>query len=383
MLSNTMIKKILFTGLLVIGSVIVHSGDIFSQEKKDTLYSDLIPEPKIEFAPKHYVCYRNDEEINIDGKLNEIIWQRAEWTDYFVDIEGPLKTKPRFNTRAKMLWDDKYLYIAAELEEPHVWARLTQHDDVIFYDNDFEVFIDPDGDTHNYYEFEMNALNTYWDLLLLKPYRDQKNVAVDAWDMKGIKTAVFIDGTINEAGPVDDKKWTVEIAIPWDVLSECSQVGAPPKEDEQWRINFSRVEWQIEINNGEYKKVINPKTNRPFPEDNWVWSPQGIVAMHYPEMWGFVQFSYKVAGTGKSEFINKPEEAAKWLLRKVYYKERNYFAKNGKFTTDFNQLGLMEKAPAGFSWPPVIEVTNSMFEAHVTSISGNKKLHISNDGKTW
>ena len=80
--------------------------------------------------------------------------------------------RPRFRTRAKMLWDDEYFYIAAELEEPHVWGTLTQHDSVIFHDNDFEVFIDPDGDNHEYYEIEINALNTEWDLFLTKPYRD-------------------------------------------------------------------------------------------------------------------------------------------------------------------------------------------------------------------
>ena len=31
---------------------------------------------------------------------------------------------------------------------------------MIFNDNDFEVFINPDGDNHEYYEFEINALNT-------------------------------------------------------------------------------------------------------------------------------------------------------------------------------------------------------------------------------
>ena len=30
---------------------------------------------------------------------------------------------------------------------------------VIFHDNDFEIFVDADGSNHNYKEFEMNALN--------------------------------------------------------------------------------------------------------------------------------------------------------------------------------------------------------------------------------
>ena len=73
-----------------------------------------------------------------------------------------------------MLWDDDYLYIAAELEEPHVWATLTQHDAVIFHDNDFEVFLNPEGDSHLYAELELNALNTTWDLLLLEAVQGRR-----------------------------------------------------------------------------------------------------------------------------------------------------------------------------------------------------------------
>ena len=33
---------------------------------------------------------------------------------------------------------------------------------VIFHDNDFEIFVDADGSNNNYKEFEMNALNQTW-----------------------------------------------------------------------------------------------------------------------------------------------------------------------------------------------------------------------------
>ena len=114
----------------------------------------------------------------------------------YVDIEGDAKPLPRFRTRAKMLWDDEFFYVAAELDEPHVWATLTQHDAVIFQDNDFEVFLNPDGNNHNYAELEMNALNTTWDLRLRKPYRDGGK-AEDRWDIPGLKTAVHVNGTVN------------------------------------------------------------------------------------------------------------------------------------------------------------------------------------------
>jgi hypothetical protein len=131
-------------------------------------------------VPRSYVCSRAAQPLAIDGKLDEASWAAAPWTDAFVDIEGDAKPRPHFRTRAKMLWDDTYFYIAADLEEPHVWGTLTEHDSVIFHDPDFEVFIDPNGDSHEYYEFEMNALNTGWDLFLPKQYKDGGPCARDA-----------------------------------------------------------------------------------------------------------------------------------------------------------------------------------------------------------
>ena len=88
--------------------------------------------PKIKYNPKKYIAYKIEQPIIIDGKLNDSQWDNAEWTDNFVDIEGSLKPNPFFNTKVKMLWDSSYFYFGAQLEEPHVWATLTQRDAVIF-----------------------------------------------------------------------------------------------------------------------------------------------------------------------------------------------------------------------------------------------------------
>lgn len=338
------------------------------------------PVPGIEFNPKHYVCYRVDKAPKIDGKIDEAIWAKAEWTDLFVDIEGILKPMPRFKTKAKMLWDDKYLYIAAELEEPQLWATIKKRDAVIFYDNDFEVFIDPDGDTFKYYELEINALATAWDLFLVKPYREEGSGAYTSWDIKGLKVGVNLKGTLNN--PKDnDKGWTCEIAIPWTVLRESYDNLSVPKPGEQWRINFSRVEWKYKPVNGKYEKEIDPKTGKPFPEDNWVWSPQGIVNMHYPEMWGFLQFSSKTAGTGSEEFVVKPGEKAKWALRKIYYEEHTYKNINGQYTNDIKKLGLENYKVEGYIWPPEIEATKNLFMATIKSIDGKETIWIKQDGE--
>jgi len=307
-----------------------------NNENKCINYYNVSPEkikvPAIDFSPENYICYKADQ-ITIDGKFDEDSWEFAEWTNDFVDIEGELKPLPLHRTRAKMLWDDNYLYIAAELTEPHIWAKLIQRDTVIFYDNDFEVFIDPDGDTHEYMEFEMNAYNTLWDLLLTKPYRDNGRV-VNAWNINGIKTAVNIHGTINNPSDTDDK-WVVELAFPLDVMTE---LGKQPQDGIQWRINFSRVNWRTEVENGNYEKATEPETGKRYPEYNWVWSPQGLVNMHYPETWGYLQFSEITAGEGKTEFIANPDEQLKWNLRNLYYAQRNYAGDKGAYTSNIDEL---------------------------------------------
>lgn len=230
--------------------------------------------------PKHYYCAPASRPIQITGRIDDPEWEAAQWTDDFVDIEGDAKPAPRFKTRAKMMWDYDYLYIAAEMQEPHVWATLTEHDSVIFQDNDFEVFIDPDGDAAAYFEFEINALNTTWDLFLPQAYRDGGS-ADNSWETNAL-SAVHIKGTLNDPRDIDEA-WTVEIAFPWECFAEGGQ-PIPPGEGDVWRINFSRVQWPIEIVEGKYVKPEGCK------EDNWVWSPQGVVDMHQPEQWGYLVF---------------------------------------------------------------------------------------------
>jgi len=364
-----------FVGLFVLTITGISYSQISEGQK-------TFPVPQIKFAPKEYVCYRAIEPIEVNGKLTEDSWKDAAWTDYFVDIEGDSKPSPLYRTKVKMLWDDKYLYIGAEIQEPNLWATLRQRDTVIFRDNDFEIFIDPNGATQPYYETEINALGTVWDLLLRAPYRDVDRAAVNAWDINGLKVGVAIHGTLNDPSDVDTG-WTVEIAFPWSVLGECAINGAPPEDGSQWRINFSRVEWKTKVENGVYVKETDSSTGQTLQEYNWVWSPQGLINMHYPEMWGFVQFSTQGVGVGSEQFKWNRIEDAKWVLREIYYAERQYFLDHGVFTDDISKLNIKFDSPMGYSSPPKIFVTPSLFEAILSSDDGKTVVHIEQDGKTW
>lgn len=331
-------------------------------------------------VPRQYVCYRSEAAPTVDGRLDEAAWAAAPWTTDFIDIEGRSQPAPRFRTRAKMLWDDNYFYVAARLEEPDLWATLTQRDTVIFYDNDFEVFIDPDGDTHNYYELEVNALETVWDLMLLKPYRDG-GPPVDAWDIQGLDVAVQLDGTLNT--PSDrDRGWTVEIAMPWTVLEEAAPKGRRPKSGEQWRVNFSRVQWQTVDEGGTYRKRLNPATGEPLPEDNWVWSPQGAIDMHRPEMWGYVQFAEAVAGGAEQAFAERPNERVKDALRMLYYRQRRFFEKHGRYARRLSALQASEIAVGGLDFRPALSITGSGYVLSAPGFDG-ATAYLRHDGKAW
>jgi hypothetical protein len=335
----------------------------------------------ITYQPETYVCYKTDKNIQIDGKLDESTWQAITATRDFQDIQGNLKPLPFYQTNVKMLWDDEYFYFGAYMKEPHIWGKLTERDAVIFYDNDFEIFLDPDGDSHNYYEFEMNALNTVWDLLLLRPYReDGEPKVLDSWDIQGLKTAVHINGTLNNSTDIDSF-WSVEIAIPWKVLEEMTPKDFRPKEGVQWRVNFSRVNWKTDISTGDYQKQKDENGKR-LPEENWVWSPQGYIAMHAPETWGIVQFSEITAGKGKTDFIHSPDEKIEWALRQLYYQQRLFYKKNKRYTNNLKLLTLPKVEIKNYDFDPKIHLTYDGYEIVAKSADGKKNWIIQEDGKT-
>lgn len=147
--------------------------------------------------PKNYNCYRATTKVIIDGNVYEDVWKETPWSDFFVDITGDTLLLPYYQTRMKMLWDESYLYVAAEMEDSNIWSYLENHDDIIYRDNDFEVFLDPDGDGLNYYEIEINALGTVLDLFMKKPY-NRGGSADLKWNASGIKKAIKIYGHIND-----------------------------------------------------------------------------------------------------------------------------------------------------------------------------------------
>lgn len=354
--------------VLIIGFISV-TLSVFSctQQIQQTKNKENIIEfdQPVSFNPPTYVCYKAPSTITIDGILSSAEWDLIPWTSDFVDIEGDKQPKPYYQTRAKMAYTDEGLYIAALLEEPHVCGDITEHDAVIFKNNNFEFFLNPTNDTHNYLEFEVNALGTDWDLFLSKPYRDEGCTVLNNWEFMGMVYAVHVDGTLNN--PKDtDQSWSVEIFLPWTSVYQVVPGKEKPAAGDQIRVNFSRVEWEDN----------NPR------EHNWVWAPTGVIDIHRPELWGFVQISDKMAGTGEETFTKHPDDETKWILRNLYYRQRQYFREFGKYATLSATLKPEEVCPEEILPQLTLSNTPSMYEMSLPSPTG-KVWRIRQDGLVW
>lgn len=325
-------------------------------------------------VPKNYIIAKTEKPLKIDGKP-EKTWDAAPFSDPFIDIEG--EKKPKYQTRVKMLWDESFLYVYAELEEPHIWGNLRQRDTIIYLNNDFEVFINSSEKTEAYAEIEMNALNTVWDLLLNKPYRSG-GYANFKWNLDELKTAVHIDGTLNNATDVD-KKWSVEMAIPMDALIELKNDKRKKiEEGDQWRMNFSRVQWDYELTNGSYsRKKVDGKL---VPEYNWVWSNQTKINMHIPENWGIVQFTEKNS-VKEVTFREDPDFLLKQTLFALF-RETNWGA-----LVELKSLnhGVKRNLTAKYDAYSAVNVeflkTNTGFEFTLKSDNSNKRYSIDEQGR--
>ena len=256
----------------------------------------------------HYTAYRADMPIQVDGNLDEACWKRAPRSPRFSDLISGRHAI--HDTRAAVLWDDQYLYVGYWIEEPCVEATLTERDALIYENNDVELFIaGPDA----YYEFEINALGTIYEVFFIwedayrrlgsgydripefdrnaggvrpfdgvgfRPHPRGGRIGYWNWDFPGLKSAVQIDGTLNN-NMDRDRGWTVELALPWEGmkwLAKPDNRSLPPKDKDVWRMDFSRF--------NQYKEA--PPAN---DSSGWAWSPHGVWDSHIPELFTHIHFS--------------------------------------------------------------------------------------------
>ncbi|MCK7480520.1 MAG: carbohydrate-binding family 9-like protein [Candidatus Moduliflexus flocculans] len=236
---------------------------------------------------------------------------------------GAFETAPRVTgPGVQMLWDDSYFYIGAYLEEPHLWATLTERDSIIFQDNDFEVFIDPDGDTHNYYELEMNALEHGLGpppRQALPRRRAGRPRLGHPGPQDGRPPHGHAERPVRQGQGLDGRDRPA-LRRPQGV--HPGQAGTPGPGR---AVAGQFLPGRVPAGRPGAGPTPRPRTPGPASPCRRTTGPgrrRASSTSTIPEMWGYVQFSSKLPGKGKEKFVRRPEEKVKWrpaqdLLRRA------------------------------------------------------------------
>ncbi|MGL4553019.1 MAG: carbohydrate-binding family 9-like protein, partial [Gemmataceae bacterium] len=181
-------------------------------------------------------CRRAAGPIKLDGVPDEPAWAGAAAVKEFAAFwkKRPAKTA----TTARLLWDDRFLYFAAEMEDADLFALTKERNGMTWDDDVFELFFKPRADQPAYYEFQVNALNTHLELGL--PSRGAGGYRRFAPLTKvGMESAVKLKGTLNDHAD-KDTGWAVEGRIPWKGLR---LTGGPPDAGDVWRFALCRYDY--------------------------------------------------------------------------------------------------------------------------------------------
>jgi hypothetical protein len=168
---------------------------------------------------------KTSETIELDGRLDEEIWQIAEKANDFQIRYSPDTNKVILPTEAMMAYDDNYLYIAAtcydnQREEEYVAQSLKR--DFSFRINDvFSIYIDAFGDKNSGLSFAVT------------PYGVQREGTIEKGGHKGVTTAW--DGYWESKVYNDSLFWSLEIKIPFKTLNYSTKRI-------EWKVNFARNE---------------------------------------------------------------------------------------------------------------------------------------------
>lgn len=179
-----------------------------------------------------YEVRRATSPINVDGILNDAAWANASPP---AELRGlwESQTGPQQETRARLLWDDTYLYVAYDLEDIDITAQYLNRDDPTYQDDAAEIFINPrPNQTSIYFGLEMSARGVIYDYVL---YNDAR-IFVKQYDMQGLRLATNLRGTLNARGD-SDEGWTLEVAIPW---TNFDSMARRPTPGTIWKGQFNR-----------------------------------------------------------------------------------------------------------------------------------------------
>jgi len=144
------------------------------------------------------------EKPQIDGQLNEGIWQKGTWETNFIQRQPNENTPPSEQTAFKILFDAKYLYIGVRMydQAPNsINKRMSRRDG---FEGDWvEVILDGNGDLRSAFSITLTAAGVRGDKII---------------SMNGSNEDIFWNPIWSAKSNIDDQGWTAEMRIPFSQL---------------------------------------------------------------------------------------------------------------------------------------------------------------------
>jgi hypothetical protein len=198
---------------------------------------------------------------------------------------------------------------------------------------------------------EINCLNTVWELLLHRPYKDGYSIE-NPYNLDSLCTAVFIDGVTNSP-ETECRQWSVEMSVELEELAQFDRRrGRPAEPGDVWRVNFSRVQYQLQVVLNEDTQQLQYEKEPDTKEDNIVWAPTGVIDIHRPEKWGVVFFSsQQELALGQEEFATAriafldEQLAIERVLDAIYYDQRVFHDTHDAYAGSIGLLYPKTKSP--------------------------------------
>lgn len=165
--------------------------------------------------------------VVLDGVLDEPIWQEGEWATDFQQFYPSDSSKALAQSKVKIAYDDKFLYIAAvmyNLEPRSKYVSTSLRRDYRGEQNDGISFIfDTFNDNTNAFQFGVNPYGVQRESLIANGGMQPSDLSL-AWDNKWFSQA-----------KIYEDHWIAEIAIPFSTLRYSDGSS-------NWNVNFYRVD---------------------------------------------------------------------------------------------------------------------------------------------
>lgn len=221
------------------------------------------------------------ENISIDGKINEAIWNTAPVATDFLMLEpdNGRPISPNKKTDVRILYNNDAIYVAAILydDEPKkILKELTQRDNFGTADH-FGIFINGFNDGQQDFRFFVSSSGVQMDCLATEGGEDYSWDAI--WDS---------EVSITEYG------WVVEMKIPYAALRFSND------EKQTWGLNFYR---EIKRDRQKYTwNLIDMKIGAALPQTGQL---EGIENIKPPTRLFFIPYSSFYVENNKEGTDNK------------------------------------------------------------------------------